>query len=276
MKGLAGAGPRISDRRGMTLVELLVAMVVAGTLMVAIYQVMITSQRVFTVQREQVAGHQTVRAGLDLLFSELREVSAPEGDLLSIGSQEVEFRAMRSFGLVCAINPSQSRLSIWVRGDDFEVGQGISVFIDDDPEISSDDEWAEASIQNVSDDSGACPLPGTIQTITTSGLASGDFGGMRTGAPIRAFEPFTYGAMQSGGEWYLGRRSGTDPWVPLVGPVDGSGGVGFEYFDAAGNATTTPGAVRRIRVTIRTRSDARDAAGNQIVDALSADVFVRN
>ncbi len=276
MKRHGFEGVRVADRRGMTLVELLVAMVVAGALMVAIYQVMITSQRVFTVQREQVAGHQTVRAGLDLLFSELREVSAPEGDLLAIGAQEIGFRAMRSFGLVCAINPSQSRLSIWVRGDDFEAGQGIAVFIDDDPEISSDDEWALASIQNASEDAGACPLAGTIQTITASGLASGDYGGMRTGAPIRAFEDFTYGVMQMGGEWYLGRRRGTESWVPLVGPVDGSGGVSFEYFDGAGSATTTPSDVRRIRVTIRTRSDARDAQGNPIADALSADVFVRN
>jgi len=266
----------MQDRSGMTLVELLVAMVVASTVMIAIYQVMLTSQRVFSVQREQVMGQQTIRAGMDLLFSELREVSAPEGDLLSLGEREVEFRAMRSFGLVCAINPSQSRLSILVRGDEFSAGQGIAVFVDDDPEIAGDDEWVVASIQNVADGSGDCPLAGPLQTITTSGLASGDYGGIRTGAPIRSFEPFTYGAFQVAGDWYLGRRAGSGNAVPLVGPLDGQTGLRFEYFDGAGAVTTAPTDVRRIRVTIRTRSDVRDGSGNPMVETLSADVFVRN
>jgi hypothetical protein len=40
--------------------------------------------------------------------------------------------------------------------------------------------------------------------------------------------------------------------------------------------TTSPAQVRRIRVTIRTRSDVRDGSGDPMVETVSADVFVRN
>jgi prepilin-type N-terminal cleavage/methylation domain-containing protein len=270
----------LRDQRGMSLIELLITMVAAGVVMAAAYQVLLTNQRLFTVQREQILAHQTVRAGSELLFSELREVSAPEGDLVQTAEQQVELRAMRAFGFVCARNASESRLSIAVQSGQFDVGQGIAVFVDNDPESVLDDEWAVGGIQNASDNSGDCPdaadAGNPIRRITTSGLASGDFSGLRIGAPIRAFETYTYGAYEIGGQWYLARRTGTADPIPMVGPLDGQTGLRFQYLDADGAATTTPAEVRRVRVTLRTRSEARDRTGNVVVDSLTADAFLRN
>ncbi|MEX2531160.1 MAG: prepilin-type N-terminal cleavage/methylation domain-containing protein [Gemmatimonadota bacterium] len=271
------------DRRGMTLVELLVAMVAAGLVMVAVYQVLLTNQRVYTVQREQILGHQTVRAGADVLFGELRELSAREGDILNMAEGEVEVRAMRSFGFVCGTNPSQSRIAVAVRGRAFAADQTAFVFVDNDPESTADDAWATSPINSVSDDSGACAAAAStiaaslpIQVLNVSGLTSGDFAGLRLGAPVRSSETFTYGVFQDGGEWYLGRRAGAATAVPLVGPLEGEGGLTFEYFDGAGTVTTTPAAVRRIRVTLRTASEALDQGNNAITDELTTDVFLRN
>lgn len=260
----------------MTLVELLIAMVAAGFVMAAVYQILVTNQRIYTIQREQVVGHQTVRAGTDVLFAELREMSSPAGDLLSMNPTQVEFRAMRAFGFVCAINPSQSRIWVIRRGQAFQTGQTALVFVDNDPETAADDDWAESNIQSASDDPSACTQSDDVQVLGVSGLASGDFDGMRIGAPVRSAETYTYGAFQIGGEWFLGRRTpGADP-VPLVGPLDGEGGVRFEYLDASGNSTATAAQVRRVRVTLSTRSQATDRQGNPLTDAVTTDVFLRN
>lgn len=264
------------NRRGMTLVELLVAVVVAGAVMAAAYQVLVINQRIYTVQREQIVGHQTIRAGANVLFTELREVSAADGDLLAMDTREVEFRAMRAFGLVCAINPSQSRIWVVFHGQRFDVGQTALVFVDNDPEDSSDDEWASSGIQSASDDASGCSESDDVQVLGVSGLASDDFSGMRTGAPVRAAETYTYGAFQVDEQWYLARRSGGGDPVPLVGPLEGQTGVEFEYLDTNGNPTTTPAQVRRIRTTLRTRSDVLDRLGNPVADSLSVDVFIRN
>lgn len=271
-----GAPFRLGGRRGLTLIELLIAMVAAGMVVAAAYQLLLTNQRLYTVQRENVVGHQTIRAGSEILFSELREVSPGEGDLVAMQEGSVTIRAQRAFGLVCHVNPSQSRLSVVVRSDRFAVGQGIAVFVENDPDIASDDEWAEASVQNASSGASSCAQSGLLQTITTSGLASDDWDGLRPGAPIRSFQTFTYGVFEISGDWYLGRRVGTGAVTPLVGPLDGRDGVRFQYLDAWGAATTTASAVRRIRVTLETRSDAQDAQGGAIADALTADIFLRN
>lgn len=264
----------------MTLVELLIAMVAASAVMWAAYQVLVTNQRVYTVQREQIVGHQTVRAGSEVLFSELREVSPTEGDLISMSANELTLRGMRGFGLVCEISPSENRVWVVVHVDDFSSGQGLVVFVDDDPDTAADDQWAVASISNLQEDSAACdgtvgsgPL---VHRITSSGLASGDYSGIRAGAPLRSFQTYTYGSYQVGSDWYLGRRTGSGTPVPLVGPVRGQDGVQFEYLTADGSTTSTPSEVRQVRVTIRTRSNARDRQGNPVADSVSARVHLRN
>ncbi len=89
-----------SDQRGFSLVELMIVAVVGAIVIGATYQIMLSSQRALTMQSAQVQGRQTVRAGLDILFAELRELSRAEGDILTMGSDKIEFRAMRAFGLV--------------------------------------------------------------------------------------------------------------------------------------------------------------------------------
>ena len=264
----------------MTLIELLVAMVVSTVVMAAIYQVLVTNQRVYTVQREQVVGHQTVRAGSEVLFSELRQVSPGDGDLLQLGQSEVTFRAFRGFGLVCDISPSENRVWVRVVADDFSSDHGLVVFVDGDPDTSADDVWAVGSVSNLQRDSDRCDADvgadALVHRITSSGLASGDYSGIRMGAPLRTFETFTYGAFEEGGDWYLARRTPGGDVVPLVGPIEGRTGVRFEYLTADGTTTTTADEVRRVQITLRTRSEARDNRGNQVADSVTVNVFLRN
>ena len=130
---------KTGDRRGFTLVELMIVAVVGAMVVGATYQILLTSQRALTVQTAQIQGQQTVRAGLDILFSELREISRTEGDILTMGSNRIEIRAMRAFGLVCGTNLTGSPVRVQKVGRFFEDGDSVMVFADNDPDISGDD-----------------------------------------------------------------------------------------------------------------------------------------
>ncbi|MCJ7629944.1 MAG: prepilin-type N-terminal cleavage/methylation domain-containing protein, partial [Longimicrobiales bacterium] len=83
-------------RRGFTLVELLIVIVLASFLVLAIYQVLITNSRAYAVNNAQIQGQQMLRAGMDVLFGELREVSSRSGDLVTMQDDALTIRAQRA------------------------------------------------------------------------------------------------------------------------------------------------------------------------------------
>ena len=91
----------LPSRRGFTLIELLVVVVLGSLLLMATYQLLVVNNRVYAVNDARVQGQQTLRAGMDVLFGELREVSTREGDLIDMGVNSLTIRAQRSFGLIC-------------------------------------------------------------------------------------------------------------------------------------------------------------------------------
>ena len=91
----------------------------------ATYQIMLSSQRAILIQTAQIQGQQTVRTGLDILFADLREMSRSEGDILTMGSDRIEFRAMRAFGLVCGVSAIGSPVRVQKIGRFFESGDSL-------------------------------------------------------------------------------------------------------------------------------------------------------
>ncbi len=267
---------------GFTLVELLVAAVIGMILVGAVYQVLVTNQRVSAVQQAQVAGHQTVRAGVDLLSQELREVSAGGGDLLVMTSDSVAFRALRAFGVVCLEPESPSfAVRVWTSGRPFTEGMSVYVFAEGDPETTADDAWFRVPIWGVTaPGSRTCGPDDDIpaQRIFLMGLSDVQLSRIRTGAPVRSWDRVRYGIGTVAGEPYLVRQvAGVDATpVPLVGPLAGPGGVAFTYLDAAGNETADPAAVARVTVTLRTASAATTMDGRVVADSLTTTVFLRN
>ena len=116
---------RVGDRGGFTLVELLIVAVLGVIVVGATYQMILTSQRAYTTQTAQLQGQQTVRAGIDILFAELRELSGVEGDILEMNPDRIEIRAMRAFGLVCDVNPTGSPIRVKKIGRYFQSGRKL-------------------------------------------------------------------------------------------------------------------------------------------------------
>ena len=139
------------DRGGFTLVELLIVAVLGVIVVGATYQMILTSQRAYTTQTAQLQGQQTVRAGIDILFAELRELSGVEGDILEMNPDRIEIRAMRAFGLVCDVNPTGSPIRVKKIGRYFQSGDSIVVFADNDPDVASDDTILSGAVASITE-----------------------------------------------------------------------------------------------------------------------------
>src|SRR5205814_7630602 len=106
----------MTDRRGFTMVELMVALVL--TLMVGgvTYGLLVNNQRVSRSQTEHVGMQDNVRSGALIVATELREVGydsvpaaaptlgpvpATNSDLILMQSGKLQYRAWRGIGFTC-------------------------------------------------------------------------------------------------------------------------------------------------------------------------------
>ena len=96
----------MNDRRGFSLVELVIVALLGSLMVMTAYQVLITNQQTYRVQNSKVQAQQSTRAAMDVLFGELREVSSKGADIVSFAADEIEFRAMRTIGAVCDVDMS--------------------------------------------------------------------------------------------------------------------------------------------------------------------------
>ena len=272
---------RARARPGFTLVELLVAVVLGSFLILVIYQVLTTNSRIYAVSNAQIQGRQMLRAGTDVLFGELREISSQGGDLVEMQDDELTIRAQRTFGLVCTVDYTVSppRLTVFRVGPAFEAGDSVFVFHDNDPETDLDDEWFGGVATAVDTTTTCGSSPGQTLTVPMVGAtaAATPPDSVRNGAPVRGFDIFTYGQYEIEGESYLGRQlRGAPSPDALVGPLLESGGVEFRYLDALGAVTTVGSLVTQIEVTLRYRSKVLDFGGELVSDSILVWVYPRN
>lgn len=269
------------DRRspGFTLVELLVTVVVTAAILAAVTQAIVVQQRAYREQMGVLSARQTARTALELIGTELREISATGGDIYAAEEGAITFRAFRKVGVVCA-RPSNNRIEVWELGDRFESGDSALVFSEGDPTTSGDDAWLPISVQQRDASGTTCgetwgsyPLT-VLQMFSTLSSAQ-----VAPGALVRGFVPVTYGLYQIGGEWVIGRKEGAEPVVPLLGPVAEVGGLAFRYFGTDGNEIAPPldaakrSSIRRIEIAVRAPREPN--AANTVIDSLVTQVALR-
>ena len=281
-------------RRGFTLIEILVAIVLLAVVGAAVYRLLVRTQRISREQAERIDLQDNIRLGALVLPSELREVGYDNDvsptDVLGIASDSIAFRAVRSSGIICRIaadtivvdtsrNYSAYRLPVASRDT-------LMLFAEKDITKSNDDSWVRRRITNVS--GGTCSAsfgsrPGLklATKITVTGTSADSF---VVGSPMRTFEPVVYKLYTSGGKNYLGTYSKTvagEAVQPIVGPL-AAGGLGFQYLDSLGSSTTTLANIRSIVITLIGMTDQKvNVAGGwgapaQAVDTLRTTVSLRN
>ena len=77
---------RGKDVRGFTLIEILVAMVIAAIVMTSVYSVYYSQQRSYIIQEEVAAMHQNLRAAMSIMEREIRMAGCnPTGNASNLG-----------------------------------------------------------------------------------------------------------------------------------------------------------------------------------------------
>ncbi len=284
-------------RRGFTLVELLIAIVLLGIFATGIYKVILNNQRTFAAQTQRIDLQQNIRAAATILPGELREVDAGDSDIVAMDTASITIRAMRQLAIICTppILGVAGNLTLTVRqtpifGDrqTFQVGDSLLIYWEGNPGTRADDSWLRAGVAaapvNVAcTDALAQPGFQLVVTPRWGGAATNTVGGITNGSPVRRFEVVQYLAWQSPSDnlYYLGQQVNGST-QPLIGPLIGSNGLGFSYFDSTGAAATGNVAqVAMIGIKLRGRTSqmirqADDPSLAYKYDSVSIRVAVRN
>jgi prepilin-type N-terminal cleavage/methylation domain-containing protein len=280
-----------TTRRGFTLVELMVALILLTMVGGVTYRLLVTNQRVTRAQTARVGMQDNVRAGALVVANELREVGydanlatavgaipgslIPVGsssDLFAIGPDSITYRAMRAVGFTCALNAANGDITVrawsaqWNRT--LVLTDSILMYVENNSSTNTDDIWVHAGL-TVVPAAANCP-DGTagfrfrIAFPALSGLTVANvFAGTAStiGSPVRAFEVMQMRTYVSGGQLWLGMRSlsAGGNLQPVLGPFSNGAanqrGMILNYLDAANNVTAVLGNVRSVQVVLRGITD---------------------
>ena len=292
------------SRRGFTMIELIVALVLLGIVSTAIYRVLVNNQRVYMAQTQRIDLSQNIRAANSILSAEFRELDAFDGDVTAIGPDSIVIRGMRWLSFICVPpvltgNNLGNQMIIRGRqvGDPMWFGSryinestdSLLIYLDGNQVTRLDDYFVPARLAATPGNQ-QCPAVGAIAAQPGTRIVfDGNFvfgtniaGAITVGAPVRGFERVKYRLYQPSGDslWYIGFQAANQSIQPLVGPVLPNG-LTFQYFNAAGAVTAVRTQIARIDVTVRARSTTQVRAGGDaprraIVDSITFSVALRN
>jgi prepilin-type N-terminal cleavage/methylation domain-containing protein len=262
----------MTQRRGFTLIEVLVALVIMGVVTGAIYRLLNTSQRLSLAQAEQVSLQSNVRTGSLVVPNELRELNTvlgagvgPRNDIIVAEPDAITYRAMRGLGFLCqaaGAGDTELRLarSNWtgLRAPD-ATRDDLYLFTDGDPYDDDDDTWTQVDVTVVTPSANACGAGAAGYELTVAAIPED----MPLNTPVRLFELMRLELYADDGEWWLGAQSvsaGEIEPQPMLGPLTDDG-FGLEYLDSNGNPTADKTAIKSIRLTVRGVTDVAVRAG---------------
>jgi prepilin-type N-terminal cleavage/methylation domain-containing protein len=261
------------NRRGFTLIEMIVVVALLSVILGAIYQSIGSTQRLTGTQVQRLHVQQGTRAAALYLSYALRELDASDGDLRSASATAVRIRSMRWAGVLCTDPQSipggvgfvvRNSLLFGVRPPSPTL-DSILLFRDGDPTVRSDDRWLVGGLTTLG--AGNCP-DGAPGTVVNAGITAASGGpdsalvGVTFGAPLRGFQIEEIALWQDGGgDRWLARRSAnrTGTWTAmeqLVGPLT-TDGIRFAFFDSTGANATSVDEVASIGLVVRGRSPER-------------------
>jgi prepilin-type N-terminal cleavage/methylation domain-containing protein len=280
-------------RRGFTMVELMIGLVLTLAVGGVAYQMLLRNNRVSRAQSEQIGVQDNVRSGALIIANELREVgydrisaqataelgyapaNANRADLLAINPSFITYHATRGLGFVCQVTAGAAtvvvRRSSWQQLRNPRTNDTLMLYVENKANTSSDDAWVHLGITATATPN--CP-DGTagrsFQVQAPAGaVAEGlnlttALNAMDVGAPVRVTEVMRmeHYVDAADGKPYLGMRSisnGEATLQPVIGPLAANGGADpglvFEFLDANGAATAVVANVRVVRFTLRGVTD---------------------
>ena len=295
-------------RRGVTTVELIVVLTVAGVLSAAIGTLLRRQQRFYSRAALAVAHRVSLRDATSILPAELRALSPAGGDVLAVSDSSLEIRATIGAGIVCGVAADALTLDVAPTGPASgttlaafgmtpQPGDLALVYDAGAPDDSVDDGWVSRDIVSAASTSEACVASPLVPTelAAAAGLR------IRVATPLppsvgqstiaHVVRRVRYRLYRAGsGDWYLGYSEWDGAGYNVVQPVSGpfasysrrsaNTGLLLRYFDADGIEVPAGDDVTRItRVEVVARSvesgGLSDGSG-ALRDAQNVTVRVRN
>jgi prepilin-type N-terminal cleavage/methylation domain-containing protein len=271
-------------RRGFTMIEMLVGIVIGLMVLTSVVQLLIVQGRGYRKQREVVDIRETSREASALLSWDVRQSAIGGSPLAALGVNSITIRSPRGVGTICAKHPTLARYGLW------KSGGNILATTDDSALVYQvgRDIWQALRITAVGTPAAmgvaACAWPGARPpdiVVEFAVAAKTDTSYIKVGAPFRNFRRVQYAEFQLNNRWWLGRKVGAAAsYEQLTGPLlaPASNGLAFTYYDTLGAVTANPAAVGTVAITLRTESYKRTYIGNTFDyqrDSLTTKVVLR-
>jgi len=174
----------VIGRRGFTLAELVVGMVVLGVLGAALTRLYLSQSRFYDLQGELRRARLVSRMAINAALSDLRMVEAT-GGLVSATPTQVTMRVPYAIGVVCANTAAQTTLSLWPIDSTVYATAGFSgygwrdslgniTYVEAGTSVSNDNASLCVAANVVTMPGGKVvavrpPLPATLPTVTAIG-----------------------------------------------------------------------------------------------------------
>jgi prepilin-type N-terminal cleavage/methylation domain-containing protein len=303
----AAASARVA---GFTLVELVIALVLASLVAGATVTLLLRQQRFYNSTTELIQTRQQIRQTAAMLPSDLRGIASGGGDIYAMTDSSLEFRATFGTSIVCVNTGGQlstvprvlarrSAMTSWAREP--VVNDSITVYNNNNGAA-----WSRHMITAVTkvttNAANGCPTPtGLTQAgdITAGNpsyqlaLSPAATAANAPGAGIRFFRRVHYSLYRAAdSKWYVGyydcvpnRTPLCNAIRPLAGPLqpyatNGTSGLQFAYYDSTGAVTTNRTLVARISIIVRGQGEAplnlTGAGASVFRDSLRIEVGLRN
>ncbi|CAN5919476.1 hypothetical protein BH11GEM1_BH11GEM1_36110 [soil metagenome] len=269
-------------RRGTALLELLLALALAGVVLSIATASLLRQQRVHARLRGQSGADRQLRAATMVLAGQLAELDATAGDIASGSASDtaLQFRATVATSFACEQSAGSVTLLPELGGGGSYAGTLSAVRPGDTLWWLGDSTWTAARIRSVDAASVTCTGPLAFAGPTMRLVLSPSADSIPAGAPLRITRHTRYSLYRSGdGSWQLGSREWNDVTgmfsspQPVAGPlllVAGARRSGYRYFDAmgqeldltAGLADVTR--IARIRITMRSVASGQDRGSDSV------------
>ncbi len=241
---------------GVTLIELLIALVISALLIAAIFRTFISQQKTYTVQEQVADMQQNVRVAIQKMMREIRMAGFG-------GLEEVLNLSDGVNGFKQAITPAENQITI--------VGGFKQIFRDGDGEpitiASISGNQITLNYATNAFDGGEAHRFISIGGLESNRVVSRNVRDLilenplrlnhPPGTPIFKIQAITYSIGMSGGKMNLLRNENTGGGnQPVAENIED---LRFEYFDEENNPTDIPEHIRLVRVTVTAKTDRSDS-----------------
>jgi prepilin-type N-terminal cleavage/methylation domain-containing protein len=232
-------------KNGLTLIELLIALVLSSILIAALYQLFISQQKTYTVQDQVADMQQNIRVAIDQMTREIR-MAGYGGNILAM------FGHINGFTNV--ITPANNSITILLADQ-------VGVLKQNATKGTNQVKATNASVFNTDKKKYLC-LNGLnnylIQSIITDTitLATSLAEDHLIDEPVYIVKAITYSLGLSGGKTVLRRNENTGGSAqPLAENMES---LQFTYFDAMGHVASNPIDIRMVKVAVTSKTNMSD------------------